>query len=437
MTEADFRAWEREVSTAAACSRPIRLRGRITAVDLVTGEAATAYTTAAEPNGVLHVACGNRRAAQCPTCSATYKRDARQLVRAGLAGGKGIPESITEHPCVFATFTAPSFGLVHARRERNGIVHPCRARRKHTACPHGRPASCPVRHHKDDPRLGRPFCPDCYDYDSAVVFNACAGKLWQRFTTYLPRELARLQGLTQRETRALVRPRYVKVAEYQARGVVHFHAIIRLDHATADDTWAPPPPGWTADLLAAAVTAAASSASVVVDVGNTGDTLRLRFGAEIDARVIARGTSSALTENAVANYIAKYVTKDADIPGLPAYRICSAAELTALRCPPHFQRMITAAWRLGYRRWAHQLGKGGHPLTKSQRFSTTFRTLRAARTEHRRALRHPDGELDPWGRTVNETTVLFIGDWHYAGTGYAAADSHFLALMSAASARKR
>ncbi|MGO9298283.1 MAG: replication initiator, partial [Streptosporangiaceae bacterium] len=42
------------------------------------------------------------------TCSAVYKRDARQLVRAGLTGGKGIPETVASHPCVFATFTAPS-----------------------------------------------------------------------------------------------------------------------------------------------------------------------------------------------------------------------------------------------------------------------------------------------------------------------------------------
>ena len=47
---------------------------------------------------MLHVACGNRREAVCPACSQVYKRDARQLVRAGLAGGKGIPETITAPP---------------------------------------------------------------------------------------------------------------------------------------------------------------------------------------------------------------------------------------------------------------------------------------------------------------------------------------------------
>ena len=438
MTEADFRDWERQLSTANACSHPIRLRGRITAIDLATGETATTYTTDAEPGRVLHVACGNRRESACPACSATYKRDARQLVRSGLAGGKGIPETVAEHPCVFATFTAPSFGPVHARRERGGKVLPCRPRRdiRKRTCPHGRDISCPVRHHKDDPRLGRPMCPACYDYQSAVVFNASAGELWRRFTTYLPRQLAKAMAVTQKELRALVRLRFVKVAEYQARGVVHFHAIIRLDASTGDDSYAPPPERWTAGILADAIQAAASAASVVADLGSTGTTLLVRFGAQTDTRVISSGTSGALSSTAVANYIAKYATKTAGAPGLPAYRLRTALEVQALRCPPHHRRLIETAWALGYDQWAHCLGYGGHFLTKSRRFSVTFGQLRAARKEHRRAQRHPDGELDPWGREIDETTVLLLGDWHYAGSGYQACDGHALALMSADNARK-
>ena len=199
ITWADFRAWERQLATTGHCSHPIRLRGRIDAIDLATGETAPVYDTATEPGGVLHVACGNRREAVCPACSAVYKRDARQLVRAGLAGGKGIPETITAHPCVFATLTAPSFGPVHSRRMRGKTVLPCRPRRdaKARRCPHGRDISCPTRHVEDDPRLGRPMCGDCYDYHAAVLFNAYAGDLWRRFTTYLPRHLARRLGITQ------------------------------------------------------------------------------------------------------------------------------------------------------------------------------------------------------------------------------------------------
>jgi hypothetical protein len=100
------------------------------------------------------------------------------------------------------------------------------------------------------------MCPACYDYRAAVLFNAAAGDLWRRFMTYLPRHLARLGGVTGKEFHQLVRVRFVKVAEYQARGVVHFHAIVRLDASTED--FAPPPAGWTADLLADAIKRAAA-----------------------------------------------------------------------------------------------------------------------------------------------------------------------------------
>ena len=158
-------------------------------------------------------------------------------------GVRAFPETITGHPCVFATLTAPSFGPVQSRRMRGKTVLPCRPRRYATArrCPHGRDFSCPTRHVETDPRLGQPMCPDFYDYESAVLFNAYAADLWRRFVTYLPRQLARRLGITQKRLRALVRIRFVKVAEYQARGVVHFHAVIRLD-APGED-YQPPPPG--------------------------------------------------------------------------------------------------------------------------------------------------------------------------------------------------
>jgi len=218
ITWGDFRAWERQMATTGTCSHPIRLHGRIEAIDRTTGEIAPVYDTTAEPGGVLHVASGNRRESVCPACSQVYKRDARQLVRAGLAGGKGVPEAIAAHPCVFATLTAPSFGPVHSRRMRGRTVLPCRPRRDANTrrCPHGRDISCPTRHIEDDPRLGRPMCGDCYDYQAAVLFNASAGDLWRRFTTYLPRHLARLSGIRQKTLDAQLRLRYVKVAEYQA-----------------------------------------------------------------------------------------------------------------------------------------------------------------------------------------------------------------------------
>ena len=58
----------------------------------------TAFTTASEPDETLLKCCGNRREAVCPTCARTYRGDAYQLVAAGLSGGKGVPDTVTEHP---------------------------------------------------------------------------------------------------------------------------------------------------------------------------------------------------------------------------------------------------------------------------------------------------------------------------------------------------
>jgi hypothetical protein len=431
----DFRRWEDEFAADDGCSHPIQLRSRTDMIDTATGELAPVY-------GQASVACGNRREAVCPACSQIYKRDARQLVRAGLAGGKGIPETITAHPCVFATLTAPSFGPVHSRRMRGKTVLPCRPRRdaKARRCPHGRDISCPTRHLEQDPRLGQPMCPGCYDYRAAVLFNACAAGLWRRFVTYLPRQLARRLGMTQKDLRALVRIRFVKVAEYQARGVVHFHAVIRLDVPGED--YQAPPPGITVEALCDAIGLAAAAAAVVIE--HQDQAVRLGFGTQTDIRIIRHGhelpgTGQALNGVAVANYIAKYATKTLTAPGLPSHRIRSDADIERLRCPAHYRRLITTAWQLGtrYRAWAHMLGYGGHFLTKSRRYSVTFGQLRAARTEYRRAARAPDADRDAWGRSLDEAVVLVLPViWTYEGTGCPIAADAELALAAAARARE-
>jgi hypothetical protein len=453
VTWAEFTRSIAQAQRTGLCTRPIRLRGQITAIDLATGELRPVYDTATdESGGVLHVPCGNRRETACPPCSTVYKRDARQLVRAGLTGGKGVPNSIASHPCVFATFTAPSFGPVHSCRMRGKTVLPCRPRRDHKVrrCPHGRDISCPARHSDRDPRLGRALCPDCYNYEAAVLFNAYAGVLWRRFTTYLPRHLARLSGLTRQRLRALVRVRYVKVAEYQARGVVHFHAVIRLD-APGDD-YQPSPARFTTTLLSDAIAQAAAAVAISIgpDDHPNWPTLTLRFGTQIDRKPILRGdglpgTGSKLSVQAVGNYIAKYATKALDAPGLPQQPLRSSQDIAALRCHRHYRAMITTSWELGggkltpartrLCKWAHTLGHGGHFLTKSRRYSVTFGQLRRARTEYRKAQCHPNGEYDPWGRPLDETTVLIFEVWAYHGTGYATALAAELALAAAARAR--
>ena len=120
----DFARWEQQLAAIGNCANPVRLHGRIDTIDRATGEKATIYDTTSEPGGVLRILCGNRREDICPACSEVYKGDARQIIRSGLTGGKGIPESVATHPCVFATLTAPGFGPVHTIRTGRTRPHP-------------------------------------------------------------------------------------------------------------------------------------------------------------------------------------------------------------------------------------------------------------------------------------------------------------------------
>ncbi|MFF1691595.1 MULTISPECIES: replication initiator [unclassified Streptomyces] len=79
--------------------------------------------------------------------------------------------------------------------------------------------------------------------------------MWARFTTYLRREFAARLGITQKAAHAVLRISFAKVAEFQQRGLVHFHAVVRLDGP--DGNSQPPPPYATVAVLADAVRAAA------------------------------------------------------------------------------------------------------------------------------------------------------------------------------------
>jgi excisionase family DNA binding protein len=79
----DFARWEAQLAATGNCANPVRLSGRIDAIDRATGESATIYDTTSEPGGVLRIPCGNRREDICPPCSEVYKGDARQIIRSG------------------------------------------------------------------------------------------------------------------------------------------------------------------------------------------------------------------------------------------------------------------------------------------------------------------------------------------------------------------
>jgi hypothetical protein len=119
-----YARWAELVAQAGYCHHPIRLAGRVEHADRQTGEIRQVYDSDQEPDGVLLKACGARRESRCPSCAATYRADAYQLLAAGLRGGKGVPDTVSQHPRLFVTFTAPSFGRVHTRKAQGRLVLP-------------------------------------------------------------------------------------------------------------------------------------------------------------------------------------------------------------------------------------------------------------------------------------------------------------------------
>ena len=449
-------AWLDHIWHAAACTHPVRLHGRIKHIDPATGELLYTTSTGTMPDQAIYKPCGNRRASACPGCAETYRRDAYHLIRAGLIGGKGITPAVATHPAVFATLTAPSFGPVHTRPVRQHTCtdrsrcqcqpQPCHARRDLATCAHSRPACCFARHRRDDPRLGQPLCPDCYDYTAHVAWNNQAGELWRRTKQAIERRLnqaARHRGLPP------VRVSHGKAAEYQARGAVHFHALLRLDGLDPTDPGAliPPPPGITvADLQDATRHAATTIGYRTPPHPAQPDGWLIAWGDELDIRIITMRGTGTVTDLAVASYLAKYSTKGTETTGHASARITT--DTIALYANPagtHTERLIAACWQLGHHpgytslhRWAHMLGFGGHFLTKARRYSIRFCDLRAARVVYRRS--HDTG---PEHRPIraadhaDEETTLIIGTLTYAGTGWKTTGDALLANTAADQARKR
>ncbi len=465
---AGFQQWRTETATTGGCTHPIRLSGHWAIQDTTTG------TALAARSGHVTVPCGNRRESVCVACSDRYAADAFHLLKAGLTGDtKGIPASVADKPRLFLTLTAPSFGSVHNRRTPNGKALPCR---------------CGEYHHPDDPRIGQPLDPEAYDYTGHVLWQAHAGDLWHRFTTYLKRYLAHAAGLPQRLFAEHARLSFAKVAEFQRRGVIHFHAVIRLDGpGGAGD----PAPRWaTSDVLTDAIRLAHAN-TVLTSPEVDGRTWELSFGEQIDIRPIrpadagqVEDEQGMITDDRLASYVAKYATKGTGKSEAVDRRIRTQADIDRLKVTAHHRRIIQTAWDLvapvpcpdchpeGFhtpegcgcqnapycatcnnggevtrtvlwhrmhpeqvdkpdpldalkpRHWAHMLAFRGHFLTKSQYYSVPFRQIR----DDRRQYRHEE-VLDELGVTDDSITV--INDWALVSVGHRTPEERELAAAIA------
>ncbi|WAU86143.1 replication initiation protein [Streptomyces sp. Qhu-G9] len=412
-----FDRWQEQVRRTGGCAHPIRLQGQTVTRDRSTGDVLYSYSTEHEPGGMLRVACGNRRASRCPSCAWTYAGDVYHLIRAGITGDSrmGIPGEIRKHPGVFATLTAPSFGPVHNRPDSGR----CRCGNSHT---------------NDDPALGTALAPDRYDYAGAVLFNNFAGDLWRRFTIYLRREIAARAGLTQSALKEVCRVSFGKVAEFQKRGAVHFHAVVRLDGPDGPDS---PPPAWaTIALLGDAIRAAAARVAVPVPPAKDLPARVLRWGSQVDVQPIGSMGGVELTDQAVASYVAKYATKAAETTETVDRRIGELSELDKLPLPAHTRRLIEACWTLDdaysnrkLAQWAHMLGFRGHFMTKSRAYSSTLSERRQVRADFRARQERRERGLSE-DLADSEGSMVVLAHWTYAGQGHTPGESWLAASIA-------
>lgn len=375
----------KDIQQAGGCSHPIRLRGEF--VNVATGEV---YERP------LLVACKDRRAVLCPACSYLYKADAWIVVSTGLIGGKGVPASISEHPRLFLTLTAPSFGTVHARKS-DGSCQPGRL----LFCQHGRSTACSRRHDDADPEIGSPLCGFCCHFVDAVLWNAESSRLWNRTFEQIRRRLAIALGVLFGELSQHARRNYLKVAEFQRRGLAHFHVVLRADGPGAP--FSPPPPDLYTQLLASIID------SVVKDFSVTGPLGDVSWGRQFQ---VADASALNRDDLRIAAYLAKYATKSADGSLDFDRRFHSRNEILNLNAPAHLQQLAPTAWslaqdstlvRLNTRGHAHTFGFRGQLITKSRHYSTRFQDLRDARAVHMKTP-HSDDPVE--------------GSFSYDGRGY-------------------
>lgn len=147
---------------------------------------------------VRHVRCGSRRKAKCESCSYLAQGDYRRLLKAGY---EELEASVDEYAFYMLTLTAPSFGAVHRVPKKGRSDVRCRCGKHHCA-------------EKDQHLKGVAVFMDEYRFDEVVEWNHNVGKLWNATNTKLKKLLPSMD--------------FAKVFEWQTRGALHVHAILRI-----------------------------------------------------------------------------------------------------------------------------------------------------------------------------------------------------------------
>lgn len=324
---------------ARYCEHPITLKGL--GINKTTGEVSERKT---------YVTCGSRRRSKCVACSDVYSRDAYTVASSGWQEGISY---------AWITLTAPGrevFGCQHHTFAGRDGKRRCTPKRKCPGCGKDVPP-CKRFHKPGDPLIGVPVC-DCFDYEKAAAFNTAVPALWVKTMRRLNDEFGEDGRLP-----------FLKVAEWQRRGLVHIHVLVR----GIEDT----------ERVLSAVRAARAEG--------------FAWGENSKVEIIAPHDVNRAKE--AFRYIVKYATKsvaDHRDREAPALRLHLAKLRHTAQIASEGSARVAAARGDG-------LGFGGHVLTKSHAWGTTFKAIRDARQEF--AAKNGSGEGFEWS-------------WWVAGRGY-------------------
>ena len=193
-------------------------------------------------DGGWSVRCGSRLKSRCPSCANIYSNDWAAIIRSGV-----FEADVSDYQWVFLTLTAPSWGRTHnVPKADSGSVAACHCGQRHTA------ASAALR--------GVPIDMGSYDYASAVRWNRDLGKLWDATRSKLRLHLPNFE--------------YAIIREWQLRGSLHTHAVLRVPKEESMDP-----------------AALGQLARSTVSWGSDGS--EVRWGSQVDSREIAPGISTA------------------------------------------------------------------------------------------------------------------------------------------------
>lgn len=230
------------------------------------------------PGHPVFVRCHSSRTDQCPSCASLYARDWRHILFSGIAPDpysseeEQVEQAARLEGCLFLflTLTAPAFGKVHRVGKSKDALTPC---------------SCGEIHGWTDRDLaGVPLDPAHYEYGRQVTWNCASSALWAATRKRLER---RLPGME-----------YAMAREWQRRGALHNHVLLRIPAPSHDLPVA---------MLAEAVRQVAREASTTqLRVSGSRVTVdQIRWGKESACDAIAPDADSTAR---TIGYLAKTVT---------------------------------------------------------------------------------------------------------------------------------